>query len=151
MAISGSCVSMIEKHCSGITPSAESATLLRTRNTRKRHSGRLASLASHRSGQNGLDTRHGQHHRGTWAEQSRMSSLPLELFGSAMGRSPGTDAGAIPRADRSVPPLRWSNAASHSRFICGWICPTSAIPLVGWHSISGTAKSPFVCYSPRHP
>ena len=48
MAIAGSCVSTMEKRCPWITTSPKSATFLYTQNTRKRHTGRLATLASHR-------------------------------------------------------------------------------------------------------
>jgi hypothetical protein len=105
MAIAGSCVSTMEKPCFSITASPESATLLYIQNTRKGHTGRLASLASHHSGQYGLIIRHGQPHRSTWAEQSRMSSLPLEP-GLAIGRSLGTDARAIPGVDTSAAHLK---------------------------------------------
>jgi hypothetical protein len=70
MAITGSCVSKMEKSCFSIIPSPESATLLYARNTRKRHSGRLAGLAYRRCGKY---ITHGQRHCSTW-EQSRMSS-----------------------------------------------------------------------------
>ena len=34
-----------------------------------------------------------------------------------------------------------------SRFVLGWICPTSATRRIIWHSISGIAKTTFVCES----
>ncbi len=34
-----------------------------------------------------------------------------------------------------------------SQFVLGWICPSFAILLFVWHSISGIAKTTFVCYS----
>src|SRR6267154_4597108 len=101
MAIAGSCVPTMEKPCPWITASLESATLLYTQYTRKGHIGRLASLASHHSGRYGL-IRHGQCRCNTWAERSCMSSLPLGSWGSAIGRSHGTDAGVIPRIDTIV-------------------------------------------------
>ena len=87
MAIAGPCLSTMENPCSGITTSPESPTLLHTQNTRKGHTGRLVSLASHRLGQDVLINRHGQPHCSTWTEQSRMSSLPLSPCGLAIGRS----------------------------------------------------------------
>jgi hypothetical protein len=71
MAIAGSCVSKMENPCSWITTSLESATFLYTQNTRKGHTERLASPASHHSGQHGF-IRHGRRCCITWAEQSRM-------------------------------------------------------------------------------
>jgi F-box-like len=44
-----------------------------------------------------------------------------------------------------------STIINHSRFVPGWICSTSTILLVLWHSFSGIANSTFVCYSPRLP
>jgi hypothetical protein len=153
MAIAGSCVSTMEKPCSWIAMPPESATCLHTQNPRKGHTGHLASLTSHRCGQYGLLIRHGQRHCSTWAERSRMSSLPLGPCGLATGKSLGCDAGAIPGLDRSAALLtliRW-NAASHSRFVLGWVCPTSAILRIIWHPISGIAKTSFVCHSPHLP
>jgi hypothetical protein len=59
MAIAGSCVPTMEIPRSWITTSPESATLLYTRNAPKRHTGRLASLASHHQGEYDL-IGHGQ-------------------------------------------------------------------------------------------
>src|SRR6266852_8962983 len=101
MAIVGSCVSTVEKRSVWITTSPEFAALLFTRNTRKGHTGRLASLAAHRWGQYGLVIRHGQHHCSTWATQSRSSRQPLEPCGLAIGTSLGRDAGAISGVDRN--------------------------------------------------
>jgi hypothetical protein len=106
MAIAGPCVSTMEKPRSWINTSPETATLLFTRNTRKEHTGRLANLASHHSGLYALNIGHGQHNRSTWAEQSRMSSRPRGPCGSAMAKSLGCDAGAIPEADRAAALLR---------------------------------------------
>jgi hypothetical protein len=56
----------MEKSRSRITASAESATFLYAQNTRKGHTGRLASLASHKwQYLNG----HGKRDYSTWAEQ----------------------------------------------------------------------------------
>jgi hypothetical protein len=66
MAIAGSCMSTMEKNCFRITTSPESATFLYTRNTRKGHTGRLASLTSHRRGHlHGLVIGNGQPYCGT--------------------------------------------------------------------------------------
>ncbi len=65
MAIAGSCVSTMEKAYFWITMSTESATSLYSQNTRKRHTGRLASLASPHPGQYDLNIRRGQHHCST--------------------------------------------------------------------------------------
>ena len=152
MAIAGSCVPTMEKPCLCITASLGSATLVYTQNTRKGHTGRLASLASHRSGRYRLITSHGQHHRSTGAEQSCMSSLPLGSCGSAIGRSLGTDACVIPRVDRIVSLVVEScNTTCHSRYLLGRICPTSANPRLEFHSISGNAETTFVSYSPSPP
>ncbi len=59
MAITGSCVSTMEKPCLWITTSPESVTSLYTQNTRKGHTGHLASPASPHSGEYVLITRHG--------------------------------------------------------------------------------------------
>ena len=65
-----------------------------------------------------------------------------------MGKSFARDAGVIPRADRSAALLTWQrNIAGHSRFVPGWICPTSAIPLVEFRSISRIVKATSVCCS----
>ncbi len=77
MAIAGSCVSTMEKRHLQITTSLESAASLYTQNTRKEHTGRLASLASPHFGGHVLNIGHGRHHCGTWADQSRMLSRPL--------------------------------------------------------------------------
>ena len=54
MATTGSCVSTMEEHYFRITASPRFATSLYTRNTRKGHIGRLASLASYHSEHSGL-------------------------------------------------------------------------------------------------
>jgi hypothetical protein len=82
-----------------ITTSPESATFLYTPNMRKRDTGRLASLASHRCGLYGLIIKDGQRRCSTCAEQSHMSSLPLGHCELATWKSLGRDAGVIPRAD----------------------------------------------------
>ena len=41
--------------------------------------------------------------------------------------------------------------ASSSRFILGWICATSAIPPLAFHTISGITEITFVSDSPRPP
>jgi hypothetical protein len=64
MAITGSCVSTMEIPRFGVAAAPESATFLYAQNTHKGHTGRLASLASHRS-RGYRFTRHGQHHRST--------------------------------------------------------------------------------------
>ena len=61
MAITGPCLSPMEKPCFRIIASPEPAALLYTQNTRKRHAGRLASLTSPRYGQYDLNTGCGQH------------------------------------------------------------------------------------------
>src|SRR6266566_7324040 len=94
MANPNSCVSTMEEPSSWVTTSAESATSLYTRSTRKGHTGCLASLSSHRYGRYGPLIKHGQHYCSTWAEQSRTSS-PIVPYGLAIGRSLGTDADAI--------------------------------------------------------
>src|SRR6266403_3998787 len=108
MAIAGSCVSTMENPCLWITTSPEPATTLYTQNTRKRHIGSLASLASpHLGGHDPIITR-GRHCRSTWPEQSRMSSQPGPCEW-AIGESLCRDAGAIPGADRAQAAalLRW--------------------------------------------
>ena len=60
MATVCSCVLKMEKRCSSITTSPEPATCLYTQNTRKGHTGCLASLALHRRGPYGIIIRHGQ-------------------------------------------------------------------------------------------
>ena len=148
MAIARSCVSTMAKHRVRITSSPESATCLYSPNTRKIQAGRLANLPSHYSGRCVICFSHGQCYCGTWAEQSRMSSLALGPRGLAIGKGLGSDAGFIPGVERSVSPLIWRNT-SHSRFILGWICPTSAILHLGFYSISGVAETTPVCYSTR--
>jgi hypothetical protein len=103
MAIAGSCVSTMEKPRFSITTSSESAALLYTQYTRKKHAGHLASLASRHCGLQRVIIRHGQHHCSTWAEQSRMLSHPGCRCKSATRRILGRDAGSIPRVDGSVP------------------------------------------------
>src|SRR6266849_7462085 len=100
MAIACSCMSTMEKSCFSITTSPQSATFLYSQNTRKGHLRRLATLSSPREWKYDL-IRHGQRHCSTWSEQSRMSSH-LAPCGLATGRSPGTDACAIPGANRSA-------------------------------------------------
>jgi hypothetical protein len=56
-------------------------------------------------------------------------------------------AGPIPGADVFVALVVWRG--SPSRFVLGWICTSSAIPLLGCHSISGITETSFVCHSPR--
>ena len=65
----------------------------------------------------------------------------------------GCDAGAISGVDRSAagPGCPLTSSASRSRFVPGWICPTSAILCLEGHTISGTSKAAFVCYSPCPP
>ena len=58
MAIAGSCVPTMEKPCFSITTSPETAPFLYTQSTRKRHTGHLASFASHHQGHYGLIIRH---------------------------------------------------------------------------------------------
>ena len=151
MAIAGSCVSTMEMPCLWITTSPGSATFLYTGNTRKRHTGRLASLASRHQGPYDLIIRHRRHHCGTWAEQSRMSSQPFGPCGMAIGERLVSDAGVIPGADTVGALLRWWSTTGRSQFVLGWICPSFAKIQVGWHSISWIAKTTFVRYSPCPP
>ena len=70
MAIAGSCVSTMEKPRFSITASSGSAPLLCIQNTRKGHTKRLASFASHRQWRYDsqvfiLIIRHGQRHHST--------------------------------------------------------------------------------------
>ena len=132
MASPRSCVSKVEKRCSSIVKSPESTSLLYTKNTHKGYTGRLASLTSPRWAWvwYDLNNRHGQHHCSTWAEQSCTSSRPRGPCGLAIGKSLGCDAGPIPTVDTSVPlraKTKSVDSHSHSRFVPGWICPTSAI------------------------
>ena len=85
MAIAGSCVSTMEKPRFWITTSTESATLLYTQNTRKGHTGRLASLASHHLGVYDPIIRRGRRRCGTRAGESRMSTQPPAPCGTAIG------------------------------------------------------------------
>jgi len=101
MANAGSCVSTMEIPCFG-SPRRLNLRLYIS-NTRKGHSGRLASLASHHCF---APNRHGQRHCGTWAEKSRMSSLLVALW-LEIGRSPGIDARVIPRVDSSAALVIW--------------------------------------------
>jgi len=104
MANAGSCVPMMEIPCFSITTSPESPTLLYTSNTRKGHTGRLASFAPLHRGQFSLN-RHGRRHCGTWAEQPRLSSQ-LAPRGSEIGTSLGTDARVIPTVDKTAALVR---------------------------------------------
>jgi hypothetical protein len=62
----------------------------------------------------------------------------------------GSDVGALSGADRSAAQSVRKIRASPSRFVFGWIYPTSAVPSVGSHSISGFTETTFVGHSPRH-
>jgi hypothetical protein len=42
-----------------------------------------------------------------------------------------------------------NSVSGRSRFVPGWIRPTSGIPPVVWHSISGITETTFVYHSPR--
>ncbi len=52
---------------------------------------------------------------------------------------------------RSSAPITWKLGVppSSSRFILGWICATSAIPRLGFHSVSGFTETIFIYHSPR--
>src|SRR6266852_380356 len=91
-----------------ITTSSQSPTLLYTRSTHKGQTGRLASLAPHRLGWAPYDLfTHTQRHCSTWAEQSRIRSLPFTTFGLENGTSLGRYAGAIPGVDKAAALVRW--------------------------------------------
>jgi hypothetical protein len=129
LAIAGSRLSTMENPRFSITTSVEFATLLHTQNTHEGHTGHLASVASLHYGQHGLDIKHRQRYYSPWAEQSRISAPP-HARASAIRRSPGTDAAAIPRVDRSAARVKWSNTAGPSRFVSGGIYLKSAILVV---------------------
>ena len=141
------CVDNGKPHFS-ITMAPKSATLLYTQNIHKRHTGHLASLASPHLGLDALIIIHGQRHCSTWAEQSHMLSC-LEPCALAIGKRLGSDAGAIPGADRSSAHLIRKHTISHSQFVLGRICLTSAIPILAFNSISGIAETISFCYSPH--
>src|SRR5712691_3387574 len=69
-----------------------------------------------------------------------MSSFPLRPCRLAIGQSLGCDAGSIPQVDRSAALVIYG-AASHSRFVPGRICATSATLVVGQDFISGGENS----------